>query len=235
MAFPRRLLADHEELILDLRPHWIALVWPVSQVVVILIAAALALGYLPDDWPGWIRTAVLVLAAVMLVGGPIRLIVAWLTSHFVLTSDRVIHREGWFAKKSMEMPLERINDVRFKQSVFERIVGAGDLVIESAGEFGQNRFTDIRKPEQVQKTIYEMSEHNQDRMMGSRPPPSGGTERFTDPEHRTTESVVTETTPRAPSIDEQLERLADLRDRGVIDEAEFQDAKDRILGDEPAG
>lgn len=235
MAFPRRLLADHEELILDLRPHWVALVWPIAQVVVILIGALLALRYVPDSWPGWVETAVLVLAAFMLVAGPVRLIVAWLTSHFVVTSDRVIHREGWFAKKSMEMPLERINDVKFKQSVFERIVGAGDLVIESGGEFGQNRFTDIRKPEQVQKTIYEESERNQDRMMESRPPPSGGTERFTGPEHRTTESVVTETTPRAPSIDEQLERLADLRDRGVIDEAEFQDAKDRILGDEPAG
>ena len=235
MAFPRRLLADHEELILDLRPHWIALVWPISQVIVIVIGAALGYGYLPDDWPDWTRTAVLVLAAVMLVAGPVRLIVAWLTSHFVLTSDRVIHREGWFAKKSMEMPLERINDVKFKQSVFERIVGAGDLVIESAGEFGQNRFTDIRKPEDVQKKIYEMSERNQDRMMQPPPPPRTDTDRFTGPEHRTTESVVTETTPRAPSIDEQLERLADLRDRGVIDEAEFQDAKDRILGDEPAG
>ena len=61
------------------------------------------------------------------------------------------------------MPLERINDVKFKQSVFERIVGAGDLTIESGGEYGQNRFTDIRKPEEVQKTIFEQSEKNQAR------------------------------------------------------------------------
>lgn len=26
MAFPKRLLADHERLVLDLRPHWVALV-----------------------------------------------------------------------------------------------------------------------------------------------------------------------------------------------------------------
>ena len=231
MGFPRRLLADHEELVLDLRPHWVALVWPIAQAALILVAAGAALVYTPDDWPDWVTWATLVLALVLLIAYPVRLVVGWLTSHFVVTTDRVIAREGWLARRSMEMSLERINDVRFRQSIFERILGAGDLVIESAGEHGQNRFTDIRHPERVQKTIYEMSEANEQRMMAPRHRDEGprDTERLAG--YRTTESVSTET-GRAPSIDEQLERLADLRDRGVIDEAEFREAKERVLGDE---
>jgi hypothetical protein len=94
----------------------------------------------------------------------VRKFIAWVTSYFVVTSDRVIHREGWIAKRSMEIPLEAINDVRFHQGVFERIIGAGDLIISSASEFGREVFGDIRNPEHVQKTIYQQGELNKDRM-----------------------------------------------------------------------
>jgi uncharacterized membrane protein YdbT with pleckstrin-like domain len=128
------------------------------------------------------------------------------TSHFVVTSDRLIHRSGWLAKRSMEIPLERINDVSFQQTVFERLVGGGDLVIESGGEYGQNHFSDIRRPEHVQKTIYEVSEENQNRML-----PSAGAEEDESP------------------LD-QIERLATLKEKGSISEEEFETQKRRLLG-----
>ena len=55
MAFPRRLLIEGEELVLDLRPHWIALVGPAAVTVLILVGWILALVYAPDDGGG--RTA----------------------------------------------------------------------------------------------------------------------------------------------------------------------------------
>ena len=64
----------------------------------------------------------------------------------------------------MEIPLEAINDVRFEQTMFERILGAGDLIIQSASESGRNVFKDIHDPEQVQRTIYHQGELNQQRM-----------------------------------------------------------------------
>ncbi|MCA1726933.1 MAG: PH domain-containing protein [Actinobacteria bacterium] len=232
MAFPRKLLADHEELILDLRPHWVALVWPIAQTLFALVALVAAIVYTPDDWPDWVVWAELLLFVVFVLAYPLRHVIAWLTSHFVLTSDRLIRREGWFAKSSMEIPLERINDVRFHQSIFERMIGAGDLTIESAGERGQEVFPNIRHPESVQKQIYETSERNQNRMMtpGDWRGPSGTTERLE--EFRTTETVNADAV-RAPNTVEALERLADLRERGVINEAEFQEEKARILGDQP--
>ena len=80
------------------------------------------------------------------------------------TTDRLIHREGWIAKRSMEIPLEAINDVRFEQGIWDRIVGAGTLRISSASEFGTSSFTHIRHPEEVQKTIYHQGERNKKRM-----------------------------------------------------------------------
>jgi uncharacterized membrane protein YdbT with pleckstrin-like domain len=231
MAFPRRLLADHEDLLLDLRPHWVGLAWPAAQTVLALIVYFAAQIYTPEGWPGWVLYGELGLLMLFLLAYPLRHVIAWVTSHFVLTTDRLIRREGWFAKKSMEMPLERINDVKFSQSIFERMIGAGDLVIESAGEHGQEVFPNIRHPEDVQKRIYQASEHNQNRMMS----PGGGvaghsTERLE--EFRTTETVNRDAV-RAPQTVEALERLADLRERGVINEAEFQEEKARILGDQP--
>ena len=200
MAFPRRLLADDEELILDLRPHWIALVGPVLVTLIILAVWVFVISRL-DGIAVWIATAA---AFGLVLLYPARVFIDWATSHFVVTSDRLIHRQGLVARRSMEIPLEALNDVRFSQSVLERIVGAGDLVIESAGERGQNVFSNIRQPEFVQKTIYEMGEANQARMMGR-------------------------STPEVPSRTVELQRLAELRDRGVLTEVEFQEQKARIL------
>ncbi|HEX2088641.1 MAG TPA: PH domain-containing protein [Actinomycetota bacterium] len=203
MGFPRRLLADNERLILDLRPHWISLVLPVGATVLIVGGVVAALAYTPASWPNWVGWAAVVVGIILLLAYPVRFFVDWVTSHFVVTSDRLIHREGWFAKRSMEIPLENINDVRFNQSVFERVIKAGDLTIESAGEFGQQNFTDIRDPEQVQKVIYETSEANSQRMYtGGRP---------------------------SSSVADELAKLDRLRDEGVISNEEFEAQKARLF------
>src|SRR5436309_7220956 len=154
MPFPRRLLIPDEQLVLDLRPHPIALVMPAVVTIVALVAAALLGANTTVDWLWW----ALFLLVVLLY--PVPKLIAWLTSNFAVTSERVIHRQGWIAKRSMEIPLEAINDVRFEQGIFDRIVGAGTLLISSASEFGTNSFEDIRHPEEVQKTIYHQGEMN---------------------------------------------------------------------------
>jgi len=219
MPFPRRLLIEGEELVLDLRPHWIALVGPVIVTVLVLVGWGLALAYAPDHGAG--RSTViwgsLIIGVLILLWYPLRRIVAWLTSNFAVTSDRIIHREGFIAKHTMEIPLEAINDIRFHQSVFERMVGAGDLIIPSASEFGRNTFANVRNPEAVQRTIYQQGERNKERMYQGR---------SSQPPTPTPPAPP----PEAPSVTTELERLADLRAKGVLTEAEFQDQKRRVLG-----
>jgi uncharacterized membrane protein YdbT with pleckstrin-like domain len=207
VTFPRRLLIEGEELILDLRPHWVALFGPVLATLLVLAAWALILPRLPEgDVNGPLVWVTLGLGLAIVVWYPLRAAIAWATSHFVVTSDRIIHREGLVAKRSMEIPLEAINDVRFTQGAFERLIGAGDLVIESAGERGRQVFSNVRDPEGVQRTIYHQGELNQQRMYQGAPARG------------------------APSLTSELQRLADLRDRGVLTDEEFEAQKRRILG-----
>jgi len=208
MPFPRRLLIPGETLVLDLRPHPIALLMPILATVVgFIVATWLAAKTNFADWLWWVLFLLLVVIYV------VPKVIAWMTSNFAVTSDRVIHRQGFIAKRSMEIPHEAINDVRFEQRIVDRIVGAGTLVISSASEFGRNSFDDIRHPEEVQKVIYEQGELNKKRMyQGDRP-------------------AQPQASQGAPSATTELERLAKLRDDGVLTEEEFQAQKARVLGE----
>jgi uncharacterized membrane protein YdbT with pleckstrin-like domain len=214
MPFPQRLLIEGEDLVLDLRPHPIALLMPVLYTVVLTVAVVLLENWLGGPW--WLWPAIWIVAMLL---WPVRKFVAWATSNFAVTSERVIHRQGFIAKRSMEIPLEAINDVRFEQGIFDRIVGAGTLLISSASEFGTNAFDDIRHPEDVQKTIYHQGEMNKKRMYQGEaaaqptPPPP-----------------MPPSNPGAPSTTTELERLARLRADGILTEEEFQAQKAKILG-----
>ena len=219
MPFPRRLLIENEELVLELRPHWIAIVVPAIVTILVVAGWILALTYAPDDGTSrsivvWGASAV---GVFLLIAFPVRKFIAWATSYFVVTSDRVIHREGWIAKRSMEIPLEAINDVRFHQGVFERLIGAGDLIISSASEFGRQVFGDIRNPEEVQNAISHHGELNKERMY------RGGGRGSAAPAQATMP-------PASASTTGELERLAELRNKGVLTEDEFQSQKKKILG-----
>jgi membrane protein YdbS with pleckstrin-like domain len=210
MPFPRQLLADHEKVIFDVQPHWVALLPPALWTIAILIlwvfGYTVAKNQLDDA--GLVQNVVAIAALVALFFLAVLPFLRWRFTYFVLTTDRLITRTGVIAKQSREIPLERINDVTFNQSVVERMVGAGDLLVESAGERGQERISNVRNPEQIQLMIYKEVEENQNRMMrGGRPFP----------------------TPTGDSIPEQIEALARLRDQGVLSETEFETKKQELL------
>ena len=206
MGFPPDLLNESEEVVLDLRPHWAKLFFPVVWVVVAIAATAASavLGALPVVT--LVLLGLLAVAVVLLLARYVR----WTTTNFVVTTERLIHREGIIAKMGIEIPLDRVQTIRFNQTVFERMIGAGDLLIESAGETGQNTFSDIRKPSAVQNVIYREIEAYEnrrvDRMAGSRGAMAPGL-----------------------SIPEQLEKLHNLLQQGAINPAEYEAQKARLL------
>ena len=161
-----------------------------------------------------VGVVVALLIVVALVAFLLRLL-TWRSTNFVVTTDRCIYRAGVFSKTGIEIPLERINTVFFNQSVWERILKAGDLGIESAGEFGRQTFTDIKDPVLVQNLIYRQVEDNENRKYDR----IGAEAR---------EAAGSGAGPL--SVAEQLEKLADLRDRGAITPAEFEAQKARLLG-----
>lgn len=204
MAYPKRLLLDGEQIVLDLRPHWWFFAKHVAAgiPVLALMIYALTLDGDTGDVVTWLALAVLV---VWVLWAGIRL-ANWLTTHFVLTTERLIYRRGLLSKHGRDVPLGRVNNIDMHQTVWERILRAGDLLIESAGETGQQRFTDIRRPEHVQREINRAVELHDNRERG------GGRQQF------------------GTSPTEQIAALAQLRDQGVLTEAEFQQKKAELLG-----
>jgi membrane protein YdbS with pleckstrin-like domain len=208
--FPLSVLSPDEDLVFDLRPHWISLASPFAQTLAIAAGLALAWLLIPYSWGVWAYLAAVFIAVALVLAGPSRPFTEWLTSHFVLTTSRVIRRSGWIAKQSIEIPLEKISDVRFHQRVVERILGTGDLTIESAGRTGQERLENCRDPERAQKLIYEMKERAVARADPAPMPVGAG--------------------PWLPvSVADELTKLHQLLGQGVLTHEEFQEAKVRLL------
>lgn len=217
MPFPKNLLTDDEQLVLDLRPHW----WFVAPAAAYLLAALVIGVYVLaseplDGRPGDVLNFIIGLGVLAAVVYFVQCYARWSSTNFVVTNERVIARRGVVAKRGVEIPLDRINTVFFNQSFFERIIGAGDLGIESAGEGGRETFSDIRKPNLVQHEIYRQKEAFEKRRMVQ----MGQTFAANVPQH----AAAT-----APSIPEQIEQLDRLRRAGTITEEEFQAKKADLL------
>ena len=114
----------------------------------------------------------------------------------------------------VEIPLDRINTVFFNQSLFERLLGAGDLGVESAGEGGQQTFEAVRKPNLVQNEIYRAMESN---------------ERRTFEQMGEATAAAMGSANAGPSIPEQIEQLDALRRQGTISDEEFETKKRDLL------
>jgi uncharacterized membrane protein YdbT with pleckstrin-like domain len=213
MPYPKRLLSEGETVTLDLRPHWWYFAKHIAASIGLLILLVLVFqvhgtphkvgfafwGILALVWAGWLGLRYL----------------NWNFTHFVVTSKRVIFRTGVLGKHGVEIPLDRISNINFNQSMWERLIGAGDLEIESAGRDGQTKFNDVWHPDAVQHELYEqMEEHARTRAGYGAPAPA----------------AAPAAAPSAgATVPEQLDQLAALRDRGVITAAEFEAKKAQLL------
>jgi len=229
MAFPDKLLAPGEKVVLDLRPHWVSLVASALLGALAVAVYVLLLLWIKPSWPSWTRWTIFIAATLVLIFTVGRKLIDWTTTHFVLTTERVIHRQGWLARESMEVPLDRISDVKFGQSIFERLVGAGNLTIESAAELGEQRFDYIRRPEEVQREIYQQSRDARARLSSGSTGPAEAPVPSAPPANSDF-STLTPSQPSSGMIADELNKLDDLRSRGVLSEEEFQRQKARLLG-----
>jgi len=205
VAYPRSQLNTGEEVVLDLRPHWWYFARPIAALVAAMVVGILALAF---DAPSGVDivAGLLILAALVWLGFTY---VVWATTNFVVTTDRLISRSGVFTRQGIEIPLERINTVFFRQNLFERFIRSGDLEIESASEQGSSKFSNIRRPLNVQNEIYRQMEGNENRKFDRVGQNLGGAS--------------------AASIPDQIEKLDQLRRNGVLTEEEFAEKKAELL------
>lgn len=187
------------EIVTAFRPHWrvllAAMLWVVLGVGLIVVAIVKVDG----DAQLWIVGAIVV----GLLAVTTRDLVDYFSTTYTLTTDQVIVKHGVLKITKVKIPLESIDNITMTRNLLERLLGYGDMVIESTQ--GSSTFADIPDPEAFES---ELLRHRDLR----RSPAAPG---------------VNPAGPR--DAVQRLADLADLHDRGAISDAEFEAKKQRLL------
>jgi len=151
MAFSRKLLAPGEQVVLESHPNWSILV-PRVALALAVIAGCAAIAVSWSSAPLWVGYILLGVGLVALAG-VLAKVVTWRSTTLVITNARVVYRSGVLRRLGREIPLNRVQDVTYRQSLVERLLGTGSLTVESAGQTGREPFPDIARPATVQSLI----------------------------------------------------------------------------------
>ena len=164
MPYPDKVLADDEEVVRHLHPHWLTVFWPVVWLLLIVGLASFGLAAVPVGQQQGIYRLVIVGAALLLILYlVVRPFLVWRCTHYVITTHRVLFREGVLARHGRGIGLSRITDVSYRQTLWERIVSSGTVTIESAGEGGATVLQRIPDSDGVQQLLNHMIEEDADR------------------------------------------------------------------------
>ncbi len=162
MAYPDDLLSPSEHVVIHKHPHWKMLLLPVLVFLVVVGLGAFLAALVSDlSWAFVARVAIVVVALVLVWWLTLIPVIRWRTTHFIVTSDRVMYREGVLKRTGLDIPLTRINSVRFEHSLLDRVLGCGTLIIESASD-EPLEFDDIPGVEKVHSMLYREINDNPD-------------------------------------------------------------------------
>jgi uncharacterized membrane protein YdbT with pleckstrin-like domain len=156
VGYPEDMLSDGEQIVIHKHSHWKMLLLPYF-ILIVTVAAGIWLALLVQDAAApWDLIGLIAIAAVgviLIVWLFLAPFVRWRTTHFVVTTDRVMAREGVINRTGIDIPLGRINSVRFEHGLVDRIFGCGTLIIESASQ-EPLEFDDIPSVEKVHTLLY---------------------------------------------------------------------------------
>jgi len=250
MTFPRRLLTEGEEVVVELRPHWAFLGWPfVATVAAVALAVGIDIVF-PHAPVGviYVLLGAVAVTGLWLAGRTVR----WMTTSLVLTTSRIVERSGVLARRALEIRLDRINELSYHQSLGSRIGRTGEVMVECGGEKGVVMFEHVPRPSAFQSLITEQMSAYRDGRRYSRPPGDddgpGAPHHADTPPHGVALSPAppspTSTAPLPPSptvastsaesaaalsVADRLMQLGELRRRGIVSAAEFEAKKAELL------
>ena len=159
-----RLLSRGEQLVFELRAHGKALIGP----AIILVGVSSAASFIAATIPGGAGQAPLrLIIAAAALGVVLRWalwpFLRWYTTTYVLTTRRLVIRQGVLARQGHDVPLWRVSDVSFTRSLGQRVLGCGTLVIETSGAQQPIVVVDLPLVEQVQREVYRLTDDDRTR------------------------------------------------------------------------
>ncbi len=236
MPISTRDLGDDEEVLVDLHPHWAFWLGPALVSLVALgVAVAVAVEFpTAPAFTAWILLALVAGPLLWLVGRLVR----WKTTSLVVTTTRILYVRGVLRRDLVQIRLQRVTEVHVTQSLAERLVGAGRLIVEIEGE--QPVFLDdVRRPRTLQRVVVrQLDELTVGGRLanGSRPVQASrlGDDEPTPP-HGVLAPAGGESTSAGErgvgpsSVHGQLVELDDLWRRGILSDDEFTAKKTQLL------
>lgn len=198
-------------------------VWRSIAAGVVILIVALIIMIRPElRLTGWAGIVVAIIPFAELV----RLVLDWLNERYIITNRRVMEVRGTINKHVRDSALEKVNDVDLTQSIVGRMLGYGTVQIITGSDIGVNKFHRISRPLRFKRAMLNAKEELHVVEPGAEPvepalPGSPG------------EDVgATEVEPVPVSGDEipdLIAELADLHEKGIISEEEFQAKKSELL------
>lgn len=197
-------LKNGENVVLVIRPHWLILVWPVILTVIGVIAGIYLGGY------GYIIPLALICYLLYKI-------IQRNNNLWAVTNLRIIDEDGVFSVNSKESPLDKINNVTYNQSLWGRIFDYGNVQIQTAAEIGATTYYMVEKPKKLKDTITTMQEEYKKSQILS--------------QAKEFASAISSGSQKQSGSDiaAELEKLFELKQKGIISEEEFNIGKKKIL------
>lgn len=159
--YPEGLLMAGERVLEHLRPHWRMLVVP--AVAPPLLAAPV--GFVAalasrESWRTVVWIALAVLAVVLLGWFCLAPLARWRCTHLAVTDRRLLVREGVVSRAGIDVAASEITAVRLRQTLVERMLGCGTLIVATRDTPDEQRweFEGIPHLERVAGTLEEVAE-----------------------------------------------------------------------------
>jgi uncharacterized membrane protein YdbT with pleckstrin-like domain len=164
VSYPDKVLGDDEEVVRHLHPHWLTVFWPIVAFLALVGVASFGAALVPygDQQARWrlVIVALALVLALVLVAVPL---LRWRTTHYVITTHRLLFRTGILSRHGRDIGLSRITDVSYRQTLWDRIINSGTVSIETAGEGGPTVFSAIPDSDGVQQLLNQLVEEDADR------------------------------------------------------------------------
>jgi len=201
----KSLLGQNEQVLFVTHQHWLVLVGEILSEIILSVALVVLVSLI---WALWVPNILVLLGYLLLIFPLISLlrdVLIWSKRKYVVTNRRVMQLSGVFSKNVTDSSLEKVNDVKMSQSFLGRMFGYGDIEILTASELGVNKFTRIGQPIQYKTAMINAKEKLENAPADAKPGPP------------------------VRNVADLLAQLDELRQHGVLTEAEFQSKKAELL------
>jgi uncharacterized membrane protein YdbT with pleckstrin-like domain len=147
---PTQLMPGERSIAL-VRQHWSVVAGHVLGALVVIVVAVVLNAVLPSHIGSLSITTVKTVIAVVLIVAAVlwaglRLL-RWRFATYHLTDKRIIMEGGILSRTAETIPLDRIQNTVIHRPIGDRLIGAGDIEIESAGRDGVEVLHRIPKAE----------------------------------------------------------------------------------------